>query len=62
MTKKQPATPVLTKHAEKDSREALDDAIRDYVGSHQRLHGQKKTAEILGVSRHTHVSCFGSQS
>ena len=31
----------------------LDDAIRDYVSAHQRLHGQKNTAETLGVSRHT---------
>ena len=30
-----------------------DDAIRDYVRAHQRLHGQRRTAETLGVSRHT---------
>ena len=28
-------------------------AVRDYVRAHVRLHGQGKTAEILGVSRHT---------
>ena len=53
MAKKQPATPATIKHPEKESREALGDAIRDYVDAHQRLHGQKRTAETLGVSRHT---------
>ena len=28
-------------------------AVRDYVRAHVRLHGQRKTAEVLGVSRHT---------
>ncbi len=31
----------------------LECAIRDYVRTHQRGHGQKQTAESLGVSRHT---------
>ena len=31
----------------------LDGAIRYYVRVHQRLHGQRQTAETLGVSRHT---------
>ena len=31
----------------------LKRAIRDYVRAHVRLHGQRKTAEHLGVSRHT---------
>ena len=31
----------------------LDGAVRDYVRAHQRLHGQRYTAEALGVSRHT---------
>ena len=31
----------------------LDGTIRYYVRAHQRLHGQKQTAERLGVSRHT---------
>ena len=53
MTKIQPATPATAKHAEKEDREALDDAIRHYVRAHQRRHGQKATAESLGVSRHT---------
>ena len=53
MTTKQPATPAPTKQAAKENRDALNDAIRDYVGAHQRRHGQKQTAESLGVSRHT---------
>ena len=53
MPQKQPATPATIKHAEKENREALDDAIREYVRVHQRRHGQKATAESLGVSRHT---------
>ena len=31
----------------------LERAVRDYVRAHVRLHGQRKTAEALGVSRHT---------
>ena len=31
----------------------LERAVRDYVRAHARLHGQGKTAENLGVSRHT---------
>ena len=31
----------------------LERAVRDYVRAHVRLHGQGKTAEALGVSRHT---------
>ena len=50
MTKEQPAT---IKHAATKNREALDEAIRDYVRVHHRRHGQGKTAEALGVSRHT---------
>ena len=53
MPQKQPATPATIKHPETESREALDDAIREYVRVHQRRHGQGKTAESLGVSRHT---------
>ena len=53
MTIKQPAMSAMTNLARKENREALDDAIRDYVEAHQRLHGQKRTAESLGVSRHT---------
>ena len=53
MAKRLPAAPATIKHAEKESREALDDAIREYVRALQRRHGQKRTAESLGVSRHT---------
>ncbi|MYE40253.1 MAG: hypothetical protein F4X27_08510, partial [Chloroflexi bacterium] len=53
MTKRQPATPATTNLTKKENREALDRAIRDYVDAHQRLHGQKRTAETLGVSRHS---------
>ncbi|MXZ91248.1 MAG: hypothetical protein F4W95_01970 [Chloroflexi bacterium] len=53
MAKKQPPTPAQSKHAAGENREALHDAIRDYVDAHRRLHGQKRTAESLGVSRHT---------
>ena len=53
MAKTPSATPATTKHAEKENREALEDAIREYVRLHQRRHGQKATAESLGVSRHT---------
>ena len=49
MAKNQPAT---SPNNTTDS-SALDDAIRDYVDAYQRLHGQKRTAEALGVSRHT---------
>ena len=28
-------------------------AVRDYVRAHAALHGRRKTAEVLGVSRHT---------
>ncbi len=31
----------------------LEGAVRDYVRAHVRLHGQGKTAETLGVSRHS---------
>ena len=31
----------------------LKRAVREYVRAHVRLHGQRKTAEHLGVSRHT---------
>ena len=31
----------------------LERAVRDYVRSHAQLHGQRKTAEDFGVSRHT---------
>lgn len=53
MKTNQPATPAPTKHTAKGHREALDNAIRDYVRAHQQRHGQKQTAEAMGVSRHT---------
>ena len=53
MQTKQPATPAPANLTNKEDREALDDAIREYVRVHQRKHGQKRTAESLGVSRHT---------
>jgi len=53
LRQRQPATPATTKHPATENREAFDDAIRDYVEVHQRRHGQKRTAETLGVSRHT---------
>ena len=31
----------------------LERAVRDYVRAHAQLHGQRKTAEDFGVSRHT---------
>ena len=31
----------------------LERAVRDYVRSYASLHGRRKTAEDLGVSRHT---------
>ena len=52
MPTKQPATPAPINNAAKEN-QALDNSIREYVRAHQRLHGQKKTAEALGVSRHT---------
>ena len=48
MQTKQPATPALSPNAKSDNT-ALNDAIRDYVRVHQRRHGQKRTAESLGV-------------
>jgi len=53
LPQEQPAAPATAKHAEKENREVLDDAIREYVRVHQRRHGQGKTAEAVGVSRHT---------
>ena len=53
MQTKQPATLAPTKRTAKENQEALHNAIRDYVRAHQRRHGQKQTAETLGVSRHT---------
>ncbi len=35
------------------ARPHLERVVRDYVRAHVRLHGQGKTAEALGVSRHT---------
>ena len=32
---------------------ALERAVRDYVRAYERLHGRRKAAEDLGVSRHT---------
>ena len=52
MQTKMPATPAPTKNKATEGPD-LDDAIRDYVRAHQRRHGQKNTAETLGVSRHT---------
>ena len=53
MTTKQPATPAPTNDANQESPSVLNGAIRHYVRAHQRRHGQKRTAEALGVSRHT---------
>ena len=53
MAKMPPAVPATTKHTKNASREALDDAICEYARVHQRRHGQKRTAESLGVSCHT---------
>jgi len=53
LTKILPATPATIKLPATESREALDDAIRESVRAHQRRHGQGKTAGTLGVSRHT---------
>ncbi|MDE2780779.1 MAG: replication-relaxation family protein [Chloroflexota bacterium] len=52
MQTKQPATPAPTKKINPDQTN-LNDAIREYVRVHQRSHGQKATAEALGVSRHS---------
>ena len=52
MQTKQPATPAMTKNINSDQAN-LTDAIRRYVEAHQRQHEQKRTAETLGVSRHT---------
>ena len=52
MQTKQPALPAPTKNINPDQAD-LNHAIRSYVQAHQRLHGQKRTAEALGVSRHT---------
>ncbi len=52
MQTKQPATPAPTKNINPDQAD-LNHAIRGYVESHRRLHGQKRTAGSLGVSRHT---------
>ena len=53
MQTKQPATPASTKHPGTEHQDALNGAIREYVQAHRRRHGQKRTAETLGVSRHT---------
>ena len=53
MTIKKPATPAPAKHTAKDNQPTLNHAIGNYVRAHQRRHGQKRTAETLGVSRHT---------
>ena len=53
MQTNQPATPATNNSPAKENREALDNAIGNYVRAHQRRHGQAKTAEALGVSRHT---------
>ena len=53
LTTKQPATPESTEHTARENQPALTGAIGNYVRAHQRLHGQMKTAETLGVSRHT---------
>ena len=52
MQKKQPATPAPAQNKATEDPE-LCDAIRRYARAHQRRHGQKKTAETLGVSRYT---------
>ncbi len=52
MQTKQLATPAQSPITKSDN-SALNDAIRDYVRAHQRGHGQNRTAESLGVSRHT---------
>ena len=52
MQTKQSATPAPT-NITKEEDQGLHDAIRRYVQAHRRLHGQKQTAEALGVSRHT---------
>ena len=52
MTITKPATPEPSER-EPSNNQALSGAIGDYVRAHQRRHGQAKTAEALGVSRHT---------
>ncbi len=52
MQTKTPATPAPTRNTVTKNPD-LDGAIRRYVRAHQRRHGQKHTAETLGVSRHT---------
>ncbi len=52
MQTKQPATPAPTNNAKAED-QGLHDATRRYVQAHQQRHGQRKTAEALGVSRHT---------
>lgn len=52
MPTKRPATPAPT-NITKEEDQGLQDATRRYVQAHQRRDGQRKTAETLGVSRHT---------
>ena len=52
MQTKTPETPAPAKNKATVDPD-LYDAVRRYVRAHQRQHGQKKTAETLGVSRHT---------
>ena len=52
MQTKQPATLAMIKNINPDQA-GLHHAVRDYVEAHQRKHRQKRTAETLGVSRHT---------
>ncbi len=52
MQTKQSATPAPT-NITKEEDQGLHDATRRYVQAHQQRHGQRKTAEALGVSRHT---------
>ena len=53
MQTKQPATPAPINGNKQEDQDALNGAIREYVEAHRRQHGQKRTAETLGVSRHT---------
>ena len=53
MATKQPATPAPINGIKQESQDALDNAVREYVQAHRRRHGQKRTAEALGTSRHT---------
>ena len=52
MHKKRPTTPAPAKNKAAENPN-LNGAIRDYLRAHQRWHGQRHTAETLGVSRHT---------